>query len=298
MTRHASYLGGLLVAIYTLQMAAADSITKLIAGQYAPPQLFALAAFIAICLSFLAARRPGAGSAARALRTGQVRAMAVRSALTVVASAAFFYAFRYLPFADVFLFMALVPVVAALMSGPVLGEPIRPTAWIALIFGMGGLLCLAPGGPSALSAGHGWAALAVISGTGSLVAARYIAQREQSTLAQVFYPNLALFIVMGAALPVIWQPMSVVDLGWVTLYALILFVARCVVTKAMALLPAYVATPLMNLQFVWMVAIGYLAFGEVPGLGTLLGVSLVIASGLWLTVDAARPQLRRAPQAV
>ncbi|SIS87808.1 EamA-like transporter family protein [Roseivivax lentus] len=291
----ATRLGGLLVAVYTLQMAAADSITKFIAGQYAAPQLFALAALIAVALSFVAARRPAEGGTRRALSTGQRPAMAIRSALTVLASVAFFYAFRYLPFADVFLFMALVPVIAALLSGPILGEAIRPTAWIALVFGVAGLLCLMPEGPSMLSIGHGWAGLAVLSGTGSLVAARYIAQRERSTLAQVFYPNLALCVVMTAALPFVWTPMSGADLAWVSVYALILFAARWTVTAALGVLPAYVATPLMNLQFVWMVVIGFLAFGEVPGLGTFLGVTLVIGSGLWLVYDTARPKWREVP---
>ncbi|QFS83137.1 EamA-like transporter family protein [Roseivivax sp. THAF40] len=293
----ATHLGGLFVALYTLQMAAADSITKFIAGQYAAPQLFALAAFIAVGLSLIVARRPAAGGVRRALSTGQVGAMTVRSVLTVIASIAFFYAFRYLPFADVFLFMALVPVVAAILSGPFLGEPIRPTAWLAVILGVGGLLCLMPEGPSSLSVGHCWAGLAVLSGTGSLVAARYIGQRERSTLAQVFYPNLALFLTMALALPFLWQPMSAMDLAWVTIYALILFVARWTVTAAMGLLPAYVATPLMNLQFVWMVLIGFLAFGEIPSVGTLAGVSLVIGSGLWLVIDNARPKWREEPVA-
>ncbi|MHA6323890.1 DMT family transporter [Roseivivax sp. CAU 1753] len=293
MSLRPAHLGAICVALYTLHMAAADGITKLIAGQYAAPQLFALAALIAMAMSLLMSARATPAGVRAALVTGCRCAMVIRSILTVVASIAFFNAFRHLPFADVFLFMALVPIIAALLSGPILRESIRPSAWIALIFGVAGVLCLMPGGVSALTIGHLWAGLAVLSGTGSLIAARLIGRREHNALAQVFYPNLALFVVMAVALPFVWQPMPLADLGWVTAYALFLFVARWIVTVAMRLLPAYVATPLMNLQFVWMVAIGFFAFGEVPSLGTMLGVSLVIGSGLWLVIDDARPGWRR-----
>ena len=289
----AAHLGGLCVMLSTLQIAAADGITKLIGTHYAAPQLFALAALIAMGMSLLMARQ--AGQTRAALVTSCRVAMAIRAALTVIASVAFFYAFRHLPFADVFLFMALVPIIAALLSGPILREVIRPTAWIALVFGVGGVLCLVPAGPSTLNPGHVWAGIAVLSGTGSLLAARYIGRYGRNALAQVFYPNLALFVVMGASLPFVWQPMAPADLGWVVTYALILFTARWMVAVAMRLLPAYVATPLMNLQFVWMVAIGFFAFGELPTMGTLLGVSLVIGSGLWLVIEDARMTWRPAP---
>ena len=211
--------------------------------------------------------------------------MALRAALTVVASVAFFQAFRLLAFADVFVFIALIPLISAALSGPCLQEPPRPLAWAALVLGAGGLVCLVPNGPGMAQAGHGWALLAAVTGAGSLLGARYIARVERRPLAQVFWPNLALMLAMGAALPFVWQPMPAADWGWVAAYAACLFAARYVAAEALRLLPTYVATPLMNLQFVWMVAIGALAFGEWPTAGTVLGVTLVVGSGLWLVAE-------------
>merc|ERR1711965_1135334 len=70
--------------------------------------------------------------------------MAVRAVLTVCAAIGFFQAFRLLPFADVFVFIALMPLIAAALSGPVLGERVRPATWTALLLGAGGVLCLMP----------------------------------------------------------------------------------------------------------------------------------------------------------
>ncbi|KMK67399.1 EamA-like transporter family [Puniceibacterium sp. IMCC21224] len=292
-------MGAVLVALYTLMISAADGITKHISGSFAAPQLFCLSAGIVLALAYGVSRTPfglpggadGVTGAGR-LTTRCPRAMAVRSLLTVLACVGFFQAFRLLPFADVFLFIGLMPVIAALLSGPVLDEPIRPQAWAALGLGTLGVICLMPGGLSGLQPGHFWALLAALTGTGSMVASRYIGRVETNALAQVFYPNLAILVVMGVALPFVWQPMALADLGWIAAYATFLFFARWVVVVALRLLPAYVATPLMNLQFVWMVAIGFVAFGEVPGSGTMIGVALVIASGLWLIADELVPRRR------
>jgi S-adenosylmethionine uptake transporter len=285
-------LGAALVVIYTGMMAGADGITKLIAGGYAAPQLFALSALIVVGLSMLGARHGGMGGG---LRLCSVRAMAVRSVLTVVASVAFFQAFRLLPFADVFLFIGLIPLIAAALSGPVLGEAPRPMAWMALLVGACGVFFLMPGGLGAMQAGHFWALLAAVTGTGSMLGARLIARVERVPLAQVFWPNLALMLTMGLALPFVWKPMSLVDLGWVVAYAGFLFAARYVVAEALRPLPAYVATPLMNLQFVWMVVIGFVAFGEVPALATMLGVTLVVSSGMWLVFEEHMARARVIP---
>lgn len=283
--------GAALVVLYTGMMAAADGITKFIAGGYAAPQLFVLSSALVLAFTLGAARAQGK-SAVEGIRLRSVRPMAVRAVLTVVASVAFFMAFRLLPFADVFLFIGLIPMIAAALSGPVLNEAPRPMAWAALALGAGGVLFLMPGGLSGAQAGHGWALLAALSGTGSMLAARVIARAERVPLAQVFWPNAALMGVMALALPLVWKPMPLADLGWVTAYAAALFAARYVVAEALRLLPAYVATPLMNLQFVWMVGIGVVAFGEVPAAGTWMGVTLVIGSGIWLVADESLARAR------
>lgn len=283
-------LGAALVVAYTALISSADGITKLIAGGYAAPQLYGLSALIVLGLSVLADRHP---SQRRGLITRCPRAMGLRSGATVLAAVCFFYVFRYLPFAEVFVFIGLMPILAGLMSGPILGEHVRPAQWAALAAGFVGVLCLFPDGLGSMSLGHAYAFAAAGFGTFSMVMARFIGRFETNALAQVFYPNLALLATMAVALPFVWVPMPLVDLGWVVAYAALLFGARWLLVVALRLLPAFTATPLMNLQFVWMVAIGFLAFGEVPTPGIYLGVAIVIGSGAFLVWDQALPDTTR-----
>ncbi len=287
-------LGAGLVVGYTALISSADAITKFIAGGYAAPQLFCLSGLIVIALSVLADRHP---SQRRGLRTECPRAMAVRSAATVLAAVSFFYAFRYLPFAEVFLFIGLMPILGGLMSALILKEHVRPSAWAALVAGFVGVLCLFPTGWHGVTIGHGFAFSAAVFGTLAMVMARYIGRVESNSLAQVFYPNLAIFVTMGAALPFVWTAMPLSDLGWVLAYAALLFGARWVLVVALRLLAAYAVMPLMNLQFVWMVVIGALVFGEIPAAGTFLGVAIVIGCGLYLVWDQFTPETARGPLA-
>lgn len=279
-----SLMGVGLVVIYTALISGADAITKLLAGGYAAPQLYAFSGLIVITLSLAASC---AGAQPCGLRTCCPRAMALRSSATVVAAVAFFQAFHLLPFAEVFLFIGIMPIIAGLLSGPVLGEPVRASAWAALAAGGIGVACLFPTGPGAVQAGHLWALVAVLCGTFSMVMARFIGRFESNALAQVFYPNLALCVSMMLVLPFVWVPMPLADLGWVAVYAGLLFGARWVLVVALRHLAAYTVTPLMNLQFVWMVGIGAFGFGEMPAPTTILGATIIVASGGWLVWEQA-----------
>jgi S-adenosylmethionine uptake transporter len=281
-------------------MASGDAITKRIAGDYEAPQLFAMSGFLVVLFTVASAfLHRGQGPRGFALlRTPMPGAMALRALFTVLASIGFFYAFRLLPLADVFFFMAMMPLVAAFLSGPLLGEPVRPISWVALSVGICGVLFILPDGPHHFLEGHLWAIFAGFTGTLSILLSRKISQVERCDLAQVFYPNFALFAVMAVALPFYWVPISLHDLLWVIAYAAILFVGRSLIVVAMRLVPAVVAMPMLNIQFVWMVLIGYLAFQETPSSATFLGVGLVILSGIALVLDEHLPERRKKPSGV
>ncbi len=281
--------GAGLILLYTGLIALADAITKDLAALYDAPQMYAISGLVVVSLCLLAA---GMKSTRGSLKTSCPFAMGMRACATVLATICFFLAFRHLPFAQVFLFIGLMPLFAALMAGPVLGESVSTTSWGALAAGFVGVLCLFPQGFGEVSFGHLSAFLAAFFGTVSIVLSRLIGRHDAQGLAQVFYPNLALLVIMGLAAPFFWQPMPVADLVWASLYGVVLFVARWLLVIALRDLAAHAATSLMKLQFVWMVLIGAAVFGEWPAANTYLGVSIVVGSGLLLVYE---DQFRRAP---
>ncbi|MHC9237753.1 DMT family transporter [Pseudooceanicola sp. 502str34] len=288
--KSAALSGTLLVLIYTAIISTADGITKLLAGGYAAPQLYAISGGLVVLFTLLADRvKPQS----EGMRTTKPGAMALRAAMTVLSTICYFYSFRLLPFAEVFIFIGMVPIFAGVFSGLILREHVRLQVWLALAAGFIGVLMIFPEGLHSVTLGHAVALVASLSGTLSMVMARYIGKFESNSLAQVFYPNLAIMICMGAALPFVFKPMPITDVLWAVAYAFCLFGARWILVVSLRKLPAYAVTPLMNMQFVWMVLIGAIFFGEVPGTYIYFGVAVVIAAGLYLIYDQNSPRARR-----
>ena len=277
-----------LVLSTTFLSAMADGLTKHLTGSFAPPQLYFFCGLVVAGMSLFMNRvTPAVGPSGR-LATRLGRVLALRSVLVLVSVVSYYHAFANLPLAEVFVFIGMMPLLAAILSRPILGEPVAPAAWVALSAGAFGILFLFPEGFGGIGWGHLMAATGVMSGTLSLVLMRRMTKAEPNTLAQVFWPHAAMVAVMGAALPFVWQPMSLADTGLVAAYAGAVFLARWLMVPALARLKAHVAMMLMNLQFVWMVGIGRIAFGEVPAMGTLIGAACIIGAGCFLVVEQAR----------
>ena len=65
------------------------------------------------------------------------------------------------------------------------------------------------------------------------------------------------------------------------------------------LAPASVLSPFLYSQMIWMIALGFIVFGDVPNGWTLAGASVVIASGLYLiSLERRRRPIPPAPDIV
>lgn len=290
--------GVMLLCLSTLAGTLADGTVKKLSAGIEAPQVFFLSGLIMAALSYISARARVGGGHAGCLKTAAPMLLFWRCVATVAASLGFFYAVALIPLAEIFLFVGLMPLMSALLSRHMLGEAVHSGDWMGLAIGVAGLAMLFPHGFSGLTLGHIAGFMGALSGTVSLVLSRMIARREMNTLVQVFYPNLALALVAMLLLPAVWKPMSLLTMGQIFLYSGLLFLARWAMVLVMQRLRAPVALPLMNIQFVWMVAVGWLFFAEVPAMSTVIGAALVMAAGAVALggqarldrIAAARPQ--------
>ena len=291
--RDAAVLGAGLTLINTLVSVSADAIAKDLIAEFEAPQLMVIAGLVAMVLGLGAA---AAGHGRMVLATPLPGLVALRSGFGMISTLAFFYAFRHLPFAEVFLFVAIMPLVAAILSAPVLGERLSRSVWLALAVGWGGMLFLVPQGPAGLGLGHAAGMVAALTGTVSLVLSRRIGRAGGThTAAQVFYAQLACLIGGAVVLPFSFAPMDAAAVGMVVLYALCLIATRWLMVVILRILPAHSVMQISQVQFLWMVAIGQGIFGETTAANVWIGAALVIGAGLWLVKAQRQPA---APQTV
>ena len=204
-------------------------------------------------------------------------------ASTLVASTLLnFYALRYLQLAETVSIAFAMPLLVALLAGPMLGEWVGPRRLIAIFAGfLGVLLVVRPG-----TAGFHPAMLLVMAAV--VFYALYgiftrILARHDSSNTTLVYSSLPAALLMTPALPSFWAwPQT--GLQWTVLVAtgLLASFGHLLLIRAHRHAPAAVLAPFVYGEIIWMVALGYLVFGDVPGLWTLAGGSIVVASGLYL----------------
>lgn len=289
--RKAALTGAALTLLNTLVGVTADASAKDLVASHAAPQLMALSGLLAVGIGL---GLSAAGQGRVILHTATPGRVALRSGLGALSTLGFFLALRDLPFAELFPFMALMPIMGAALSALILREQIAARVWVALACGMTGMLILFPDGVQSIGSGHVYGFGASLAGAASIVLSRGICRSHTHAFAQVFYAQLACAVLGLLALPFVWQPISVGDLGLLVVYTCFLLLTRWLMVTIVRLLPAYVAMQIANVQFVWMVVVGHLVFGETTGAHVWLGAGLIVASGIWL-VQAQRPA--PAPQA-
>jgi drug/metabolite transporter (DMT)-like permease len=231
----------------------------------------------------------------RVMRTGRPWLQLGRSTLLVISTTLNFIALRYLQLDQSMAIMFCTPFLVALLGGPLLGEWIGWRRWIAIIVGFCGVLLVArPGAggihPAALMIFASALCYAFYS-----ISTRLLARTDPDATTN-FYSNLVGAVVVTLAVPFVWTPQTnpkVIAL----MCAMGLFsgFGHYLLIRAHRLAPAAVLAPFIYGEIVWMIALGFLVFGDVPNRWTLAGVAVVILSGLYLLYRERVIGPRRSP---
>ncbi len=268
--------------LFTFIAAACDGIVKHFASGFEAPQLFVLSALCICVFSVITAR---ATAEKLEWRTEFPKAMAGRCVFACTAVAGYYYAFKFLDFAEVFLFIGLAPLLSGVVAKPILGDRVGARSWLALAGGGIGVALLFPSAPDGKLVGYLAASIGVLTGTLSIVLTRYISQREYRPMSLMLYTHVVMAVVMLAALPSVYKPMDVVDLLWVALYALLMFLSRWLALEAVKRVPVHFFSLLVNSQFIWMVLIGAAVFSEWPSANVFIGAAVLIGASVVLVKE-------------
>lgn len=272
-----------------------DVIVKTLGGIYAPTQILffsVLFGFPLLTLTMIRARSPGT------LRPRYTGWSALRTVTVVITGASAFYAFSNLPLTEVYALLFTQPLLITLLAIPVLGERVGWTRRIAVAVGLCGVLIVLRPGPSGLSLAHGAALLGACGGALASVIMRRIGREERSVVLML-YPMLANVVVMGASLGVAYKPMPIEHLGAAALVSVLGFGGMSLMILAYRNGTAGSVAPMQYSQIIWATIFGAVLFGETPDMATIIGATVIIASGgiiLWreaaVGVSENQPVLR------
>lgn len=216
------------------------------------------------------------------LKTEKLGLQTLRSFLLLGTTAFNFLAVRYLRLDQTVSIAFLAPLVVAALAGPILGEWVGWRRALAIVTGFLGILIVVRPGFADVHWAFGISFLSMLSYAGFMLVTRKLAPFD-SPFVTLFYALLAGSILVAPFAIAGWVwPEGLVQ--WLILLSLGAFggFGHYLLIHAYGLAPASSVSPFLYFQLLSMVGLGYAVFGDVPDKWTLLGSSVVIASGIYL----------------
>lgn len=273
-------LGPLLMCLACLCFAALDTLIKYLSHRLPLTEVIWVryaVQTIAIAILFVPTMK------GRILRTSNPRLQALRGMCLLGASLFVINGLSRLPLTETTAVLFLAPLIITLLSGPVLGERIKPVDWFAVMLGFAGVLIIVRPGGGLLT----WAILFPV-GTACCNAVYQMVTRSfhsaEHPVTTNLYTGLVGVLVLAPLMPFVWQWPTAEQWGVLVLAGLVGGLAHYIITKALECSSAAALGPYGYTQLVWAALLGFLVFGALPDVVTWLGIAVIASSGLLLSI--------------
>ena len=267
-------IGLMLLSIFMFSFG--DAMGKFLVATYSVGQLLLLRACAALIVLLPMVWR----QRAKFMHLERPWLQLLRVALSTLEVAAFFLATVYLPLADVVTYYLACPIFVTALSAIVLRERVGWRRWSAVLIGFCGVLIALRPSSQTVS----WPAMIALGGSLSFAVLMLITRSLRAT------PDIVLASSQFGGTFLLGLLMS--PIGWVTptLGSLALFaaagitsvVALLCINRSLKLAPASVVVPYQYSMIVWAVIFGFVVWGDVPSLSTLIGAAIIIGAGLYI----------------
>jgi drug/metabolite transporter (DMT)-like permease len=254
-----------------------DTLGKWLVATYSVGQLLLIRSLAAMLVLAPLMYRAGW----RAFRTAPRPGLQIlRVALASLESGLFYWAVAYLPLADVVTYYLAGPIFVTALSAVLLKERVGWRRWSAVAAGFAGVLIAMR--PSYAS--FSLPALIALCGSVFFAFLMIVTRTVRGT------PNLVLVstqmigtLILGAALaPAGWVTPGPRDCLLLAVAGIVALLAHACVNRSLKLAPASIVVPYQYTLILWAMALGYLAFGDVPGLLLIVGASIIAAAGIFI----------------
>ena len=217
----------------------------------------------------------------------------LRGALQAVAVLLWFYAMARVPIADVTAIGYLNPIVVTLGGALLLGEGFSWRRGLAIGVAMlGALVILRPGLREILPGHVAELGAALAFGLSYLGVKRLT--RHASANAIVAMMTLMAAVILAPWALAVWQPVSLSQVLWLGLTAVLATGGQLTMTKALASAPVSVTQPVVFTQLIWVALAGLFLFGEPIDPLVILGGAMILGSVVYVTLREAALKRRAA----
>jgi drug/metabolite transporter (DMT)-like permease len=283
-------------AIFTLMSVWVKQLSETIPF---PEQMFFRSAVAMPVVMLVALRsRPGTG-VIDVFRTRRFPGHLLRAVTGTLGMGSAFYALTILPLAEQTALTNTTPIFATLLAIPFLGEKVGIHRAAAVGLGFLGILVIAIGQGAFLGtptpAAQWGLVTAVLHGVFSActtLLVRSLSASERTTTI-VMWQSLLMTVITGLTLPFLWVTPSWEELMLLVSIGLLGGLAQVMLTEAWASAEVSALAPYSYSSLLWAILFGWIAFGDVPGLATLIGAALIVAASLYILQHELKRDRRR-----
>jgi len=275
-----SPLRGILLMITAVGMfVLMDATAKYLSRWYPMPLIVwaRYAANLAVLLAFLAAR-----GELRYLRTTRPGLQFARGLLLAVSTLLFFTSLSVLPLADANAIGFVMPLFVAALAVPMLGERLEMARLLAIVAGLvGALIIVRPGSelftPYALLP----LGMAVCNALYQILT-RKVAGLEPP-MTSLVWGAIVGAVLLSAAVPFVWTgPQEFTHGALILLIGVLASIGHFLLIKAYDYAGAGLLAPYTYTALVWAMLLGWMVFGDFPDGWSLIGMGIIVLSGLFL----------------
>ncbi|MCC5970022.1 MAG: DMT family transporter [Pararhodobacter sp.] len=262
-----------------------DALAKLLTERYPPIQILFLRNLIAVPI--IAALVVGLLGPA-ALRTRHLRLHALRGLMMVTGAWLFFTGLVYLPLAEATALVFSAPIFITALSVPLLGEAVGWRRWGAVLLGFVGVMVIVqPGGAAFQMASLLPIATAVLYAL-FMISARWIGRAERLLTMMLFVMMFPMLYAAPMAIA-FWVPVLPGDMVLFVAIAVLGSLGITLIGHAFRLAPAAIVAPFDYTALIWATGLGWLIWGDIPLVWTVVGAAIVVASGLIIILRERSP---------
>lgn len=192
------------------------------------------------------------------------------------------YTFTLLGLVETHAIIACYPLIVAGLSVPFLGEKFGWRRWTAILIGFIGVLIILRPTSSVISEGSIFAIIGAIMFAIYLILTRYVS-RLDNAVTSFFWTGIGGTVTMTVISFFIWEPIPQKDFLWLLTMCILSSSSHFLMVKTLQVAEASVIQPFSYLQLVFGSIIGVMIFSESIDLMIIVGVTIVIGSGLFTT---------------
>jgi drug/metabolite transporter (DMT)-like permease len=224
------------------------------------------------------------------LKTTRFGFLGLRGVLNVISMLAFFYALSIAPLAQVTALSFSAPIFATLLAMVVFGERAGVRRWTAIVVGfVGTLVILRPGFTDIGLGAVLTLAAALLWGVCMLIIKSL--GRTESAVTITIYMSLVMAPLSLIAALFVWQWPTAEQLIWLIAIGTLGGAGQMSMAQALRTAETHVVMPVDFVKLIWVSAIAYVAFAEVPDAFTWIGGTMIFASTAFI---AWREHVKRA----